>query len=177
MNTTTEKIETVSKPEVITIIESIRFERTVYPGQPESSARDLIVVNHITSDIQFSRCSHHEVIDGATMNRARKFAVMEFEDEYPKDTTFRFVSQDCVENEPLDENAALKNLLNTSVNDIGLPAHVVDCLNNANIATVGQLAMKSEEELLKYRNFDNESLNEIKSKLAELGLGLGMTVD
>src|SRR5256885_10818121 len=39
--------------------------------------------------------------------------------------------------------------------------------------TVGQLAMKSEAEMLKYRNFGKKSLNEIKEKLASLGLGLG----
>ena len=52
-----------------------------------------------------------------------------------------------------------------------------NCLNNANITTVGQLAMKTEAEMLKYRNFGKKSLNEIKDKLAELGLSLGMKFD
>jgi DNA-directed RNA polymerase subunit alpha len=39
---------------------------------------------------------------------------------------------------------------------------------------VGQLAQKSEGEMLKYRNFGKKSLNEIKDKLQQLGLGLGM---
>jgi DNA-directed RNA polymerase subunit alpha len=52
-----------------------------------------------------------------------------------------------------------------------------NCLNNANITTVGQLAMKSEQEMLKYRNFGKKSLNEIKDKLAALGLSLGMTFE
>jgi DNA-directed RNA polymerase subunit alpha len=42
---------------------------------------------------------------------------------------------------------------------------------------VGQLAMKTEAEMLKYRNFGKKSLNEIKDKLHELGLGLGMSFD
>jgi DNA-directed RNA polymerase subunit alpha len=42
---------------------------------------------------------------------------------------------------------------------------------------VGQLAMKSEAEMLKYRNFGKKSLNEIKDKLQELGLSLGMQLD
>jgi DNA-directed RNA polymerase subunit alpha len=50
-------------------------------------------------------------------------------------------------------------------------------LNNANITTVGQLAMKTEQEMLKYRNFGKKSLNEIKDKLAGLGLTLGMTFE
>jgi DNA-directed RNA polymerase subunit alpha len=47
-------------------------------------------------------------------------------------------------------------------------------LNNANITTVGQLAQKTEAEMLKYRNFGKKSLNEIKEKLQQLGLSLGM---
>ena len=37
--------------------------------------------------------------------------------------------------------------------------------------------MKSEAEMLKYRNFGKKSLHEIKDKLAELGLSLGMQLD
>src|ERR1044071_3372891 len=76
-----------------------------------------------------------------------------------------------------DEKAKLKKLLNMSVNEIELSVRAANCLNNANITTVGQLAMKSEAEMLKYRNFGKKSLNEIKDKLAVLGLTLGMTLD
>ena len=76
-----------------------------------------------------------------------------------------------------DEKAKLKKLLNMSVNEIELSVRAADCLNNANITTVGQLAMKSEQEMLKYRNFGKKSLNEIKDKLAALGLMLGMTFE
>ena len=50
-------------------------------------------------------------------------------------------------------------------------------VDNANITTVGQLAMKTEAEMLKYRNFGKKSLNEIKDKLSGLGLSLGMNID
>jgi DNA-directed RNA polymerase subunit alpha len=76
-----------------------------------------------------------------------------------------------------EENAELKKLLNMSVNEIELSVRAANCLNNANITTVGQLAMKTEAEMLKYRNFGKKSLNEIKDKLAELGLSLGMKFD
>jgi len=72
------------------------------------------------------------------------------------------------------ENTRLKKLLNMSVNEIELSVRAANCLNNANITTVGQLAMKSESEMLKYRNFGKKSLNEIKDKLSQLGLSLGM---
>jgi DNA-directed RNA polymerase subunit alpha len=76
-----------------------------------------------------------------------------------------------------DEKAKLKKLLNMSVNEIELSVRAANCLNNANITTVGQLAMKTEQEMLKYRNFGKKSLNEIKEKLAGLGLALGMNID
>ncbi|MGN0828367.1 MAG: DNA-directed RNA polymerase subunit alpha [Akkermansia sp.] len=77
-----------------------------------------------------------------------------------------------------DANTAqLRKLLNMSVNEIELSVRAANCLNNANITTVGQLAMKTESEMLKYRNFGKKSLNEIKDKLVQHGLSLGMTFD
>jgi len=76
-----------------------------------------------------------------------------------------------------EEKSKLKKLLNMSVNEIELSVRAANCLNNANITTVGQLAMKTEQEMLKYRNFGKKSLNEIKEKLAALGLTLGMTFE
>jgi DNA-directed RNA polymerase subunit alpha len=75
------------------------------------------------------------------------------------------------------EQAKLKKILNMSVNEIELSVRAANCLNNANITTVGQLAMKTEQEMLKYRNFGKKSLNEIKEKLSALGLTLGMKFD
>ena len=76
-----------------------------------------------------------------------------------------------------EEKTKLKKLLNMSVNEIELSVRAANCLNNANITTVGQLAMKSESEMLKYRNFGKKSLNEIKDKLTALGLSLGMSFE
>jgi len=76
-----------------------------------------------------------------------------------------------------EEKVKLKKLLNMSVNEIELSVRAANCLNNANITTVGQLAMKTESDMLKYRNFGKKSLNEIKDKLVQLGLNLGMSID
>jgi len=75
------------------------------------------------------------------------------------------------------EREELRRKLNISVNEIELSVRAANCLNNANITTVGELAQKTEAEMLKYRNFGKKSLNEIKQKLSELGLTLGMTFD
>jgi DNA-directed RNA polymerase subunit alpha len=76
-----------------------------------------------------------------------------------------------------DEKVKMKKLLNMSVNEIELSVRAANCLNNANITTVGQLAQKTEQEMLKYRNFGKKSLNEIKDKLQSLNLSLGMNFE
>ena len=76
-----------------------------------------------------------------------------------------------------EERERLRRILNMSVNEIELSVRAANCLNNANITTVGELAMKTEADMLKYRNFGKKSLNEIKDKLTELGLYLGYKFD
>ena len=76
-----------------------------------------------------------------------------------------------------EASEALRAKLNMSVNEIELSVRAANCLNNANIKTVGELAQKTEADMLKYRNFGKKSLNEIRTKLEELGLTLGMTFD
>jgi DNA-directed RNA polymerase subunit alpha len=87
---------------------------------------------------------------------------------------FEFDNQ---QSEVSEEQNKLRKLLNMSVNEIELSVRAANCLNNANITTVGELAMKTEQEMLKYRNFGKKSLNEIKEKLEALGLSLGMKFD
>jgi DNA-directed RNA polymerase subunit alpha len=88
--------------------------------------------------------------------------------------SYEFESQ---QSEVSEEQNKLRKLLNMSVNEIELSVRAANCLNNANITTVGELAMKTEQEMLKYRNFGKKSLNEIKDKLEQLGLSLGMKFD
>jgi DNA-directed RNA polymerase subunit alpha len=76
-----------------------------------------------------------------------------------------------------EEREELRRKLAMSVNEIELSVRAANCLNNANITTVGELAQKTEAEMLKYRNFGKKSLNEIKAKLIEMGLGLGLQFD
>jgi len=71
----------------------------------------------------------------------------------------------------------LRKKLNMSVNEIELSVRAANCLNNANILTVGELCQKTEAEMLKYRNFGKKSLQEIVDKLRELGLSLNMKFD
>lgn len=76
-----------------------------------------------------------------------------------------------------EERDRLRKVLNMSVNEIELSVRAANCLNNANITSVGELAGKTELDMLKYRNFGKKSLNEIKDKLVEMGLCLGFKFD
>ena len=94
--------------------------------------------------------------------------------DYAGEETLEFVDSD---RKDADDREKLKKLLNMSVNEIELSVRAANCLNNANISTVGELASKTEADMLKYRNFGKKSLTEIKAKLVQLGLSLGYKFD
>ena len=52
-----------------------------------------------------------------------------------------------------------------------------NCLKNANIKYIGEMVQKTEQEMLKTKNFGRKSLNEIKEILHSMGLDFGMTLD
>jgi DNA-directed RNA polymerase subunit alpha len=75
------------------------------------------------------------------------------------------------EEEPLNEN------LFRSVDELELSVRSANCLQNANITLIGELVQKSEQDMLKTKNFGRKSLKEIKEILGTMGLGLGMKFD
>ena len=60
------------------------------------------------------------------------------------------------------------------INEIELSVRSTNCLSTASIDTIGELVLMPESEMLRFRNFGKKSLTEIKQKLDELGLALGM---
>jgi DNA-directed RNA polymerase subunit alpha len=69
---------------------------------------------------------------------------------------------------------ALVAKLALKINEIELSVRSTNCLAGANIETIGELVIMPESEMLRFRNFGKKSLNEIKAKLEEMGLSLGM---
>src|ERR1700730_941152 len=67
--------------------------------------------------------------------------------------------------------------LDRSVEELELSVRSYNCLKNANIQTIRELVQKSENEMLKTKNFGRKSLNEIKDILTKMGLSLGMKFD
>ena len=72
---------------------------------------------------------------------------------------------------PLNDN------LFRSVDELEFSVRSQNCLQNADIKYIGELVQKSEQEMLKTKNFGHKSLNEIKEILREMGLELGMKVE
>ena len=75
------------------------------------------------------------------------------------------------DDEPPNEN------LFRSVDELELSVRSANCLQNANIQLIGELVQRTEQDMLKTKNFGRKSLKEIKEILANMGLSLGMKID
>ena len=75
--------------------------------------------------------------------------------------------------EDIQDEKVIK-LLNDSIDELNLSVRTSNCLKTNNVRTIIELIKKTEDDLLKTRNFGKISLSEIKNKLYELGLSLGM---
>lgn len=67
-----------------------------------------------------------------------------------------------------------KELLNQPISILDLSVRSANCLQSAGLKTIGELVTKNDEEIMAFKNFGKRSLQEIKEKLTELGLSLGM---
>ena len=87
-----------------------------------------------------------------------------------------FNDKDEIGTDDSDEgDESIINWLNTPVEELELSVRSSNCLKNANIRTLGELTKKTEDDIAKTRNFGKKSLQEIKEKLQEWNLTLGMT--
>jgi DNA-directed RNA polymerase subunit alpha len=78
-----------------------------------------------------------------------------------------------LEEERIDEELAEK--LKIPIQELELSVRASNCLESVKVETVGQLVKMTDADLLKIRSFGKTSLREIKRKLADIGLSLGMT--
>ncbi len=86
------------------------------------------------------------------------------------------------EEEPVEEEVALvapqfNPNLTRSVEELELSVRSANCLQNAEIKFIYELVQRTENEMLKTKNFGRKSLNEIKEILSTMGLSLGMKLD
>lgn len=84
------------------------------------------------------------------------------------------VSQEAAAAASVDEELIRK--LNMPITDLDLSVRASNCLESARILSVADLVTKSESDLLKVRSFGRTSLREVKRKLLDIGLDLGVTL-
>jgi DNA-directed RNA polymerase subunit alpha len=102
-----------------------------------------------------------------------------FASKIVKDHLYLFINFD---EEPLDEAdeevdeeiERLRDTLDRSVDELELSVRSANCLKAANIRSIGELVIKSENEMLQYRNFGRKSLKEITEILEGMSLHWGM---
>lgn len=82
------------------------------------------------------------------------------------------IAEEETEEQAVDEELSQK--LNMPIQELELSVRASNCLESAKIQTVGELVRMTEGDLLKIRSFGKTSLREIKRKLADIGLSLGM---
>ncbi len=76
-----------------------------------------------------------------------------------------------------EEKVQREKYLSKPVAELELSVRSSNCLEAAEITTIRDLVVKTEQDMLKFRNFGRKSLNEIKDFLANMGLSLGMELD
>jgi len=122
------------------------------------------LILEVTTD---GRISPAEALSFATQIGMHHFEV--FQEIKKEDLTF-----DQGEEEIDTDKDALMAKLALKINEIELSVRSTNCLVGADIGTIAELVIMPESEMLKFRNFGKKSLNEIRAKLEEMGLYLGM---
>lgn len=113
------------------------------------------------------RISPKEALAFSTQILTKHFSVFEKMDEK------KIVFEETISIEKESKDDILHKLI-LGINEIELSVRSTNCLSNANIETIGELVIMPELRLLQFRNFGKKSLCEIKNKLKEMKLELGM---
>jgi len=122
------------------------------------------LVLEITTD---GRISPHEALNFATQIGIHHFQVFD-------EIKLQAISFDSDQESKDSDKDAILSKLALKINEIELSVRSTNCLSQANIETIAELVVMPESDMLKFRNFGKKSLNEIKAKLEEMGLHLGM---
>jgi DNA-directed RNA polymerase subunit alpha len=74
----------------------------------------------------------------------------------------------------MNVDQATEAKLGMSLAELELSVRATNCLESENITTVRDLVTRTEEQLLEVRNFGETTMSEVREKLADIGLRLGM---
>lgn len=185
----------VTKPFTRKVILKVAIGRGYVPSERHQFPKvvDEIVIDSIFSpvrlvnyyventrvgqDTDFDRLILEVTTDGRitaeeALSFATQIAILHF--EVFKEIKVQNLSFDKGEEETNTDRDALMAKLMLKINEIELSVRSTNCLSGANIETIAELVIMPESDMLKFRNFGKKSLNEIKAKLEEMGLYLGM---
>ncbi|SCA63618.1 DNA-directed RNA polymerase subunit alpha [Chlamydiales bacterium SCGC AG-110-M15] len=127
---------------------------------------DRLVIE-VTTD---GRVTPEEALSFATQIGIRHFEV--FNEIKSHDLVFEEAGA-----EHEDDRDEMLQKLAMRIEEIELSVRASNCLSGADIDTIAELVVTPESDMLKFRNFGKKSLNEIKAKLVEMGLSLGMDLN
>ena len=159
------------------------FERVVDEIVIDSSFSPVRLVNYyventrVGQDTDFDRLILEVTTDGRVtpveaLTFAAQIGILHFKVfEQISNLSIHFDKGEAMVNRDREE---ILQKLSLKINEIELSVRSTNCLANANIDTIGELVIMPESEMLRFRNFGKKSLTEIKQKLDELGLSLGM---
>jgi len=124
---------------------------------------DKLIID-VTTD---GRITPKEAVSFAAQIATHHFEV------FNKMKTVEISFEDSQVHSDTDDEEILEKL-SYNINEIELSVRSTNCLQGANIETIAELVIIPERKMLEFRNFGKKSLNEIKAKLHDMGLSLGM---
>ncbi len=113
---------------------------------------------------------HMALVEGAKILRKHLNPFIQYTEQGPNiplDDRAEAATQDNVDHD-------LERKLNMSLAELELSVRATNCLESEGITTVRDLVIRNEDELLEVRNFGETTLKEVRAKLSERGLTLGM---
>lgn len=162
------------------------FEKAVDEIVIDSAFSPIVLVNYFVENTRVGQDTDYDrlILDVETDSRispeeALSFAMHIAVDHFKVFETLQThtIAFDKGEEEANKDKNELMGKLALKINEIELSVRSTNCLSTANIETIGELVVMPESEMLKFRNFGKKSLLEIKQKLSEMGLSLGMDLE
>ena len=126
----------------------------------------------------FDRLTLEVWTDGAiTPEESITIAARILQDQLGVFVFFENGDMDGIEKKLSNVDPSMNENIYRKIDELDLSVRTANCLKTSNLQHVGDLVQKTEEELLKAKNFGKKSLSELKEVLAGMGLRLGMQVD
>jgi DNA-directed RNA polymerase subunit alpha len=144
---------------------------------PVAKVNYLVTNARVGQQTDYDKLSLEVWTDGSVSPQdAVAYAAKILKEQLTVFVNFEETEEPTVAETPMQEAKLNENLFR-SVDELELSVRSANCLQQANIRTIGDLVQKTEAEMLKTKNFGRKSLKEIKEILAEMGLSLGMKLE